>query len=41
MKKIWVRFKKPIIITLSIVLLQFFFGWDVKFTLINVIWLLV
>jgi hypothetical protein len=41
MKKHWIRHRKIIIITSSIVVLQLLFGWDVKFTLINLIWLLV
>ena len=35
------KYKKPIIITASVIALQCFFGFDYKFTLINLIWLLV
>jgi len=35
-----IKYKKPIVITLSLVVLQWFFGFDPKFTLINLIWLL-
>jgi len=35
-----IKYKKPIVITLSLVLLQWAFGFDPKFTLINLIWLL-
>jgi hypothetical protein len=35
-----IKYKKPIVITLSLVLLQWVFGFDPKFTLINLIWLL-
>jgi hypothetical protein len=41
MKEIIIKYKKPIIITVSINVLQFIFGFDAKFTLINLIWLLV
>jgi hypothetical protein len=41
MKAQIVRYKKPLIITSSVLLLQVFFGWDIKFTVINLIWLLV
>jgi len=35
-----IKYKKPIVITLSLVVLQWVFGFDPKFTLINLIWLL-
>ncbi|MFN5620759.1 MAG: hypothetical protein ACK478_05610 [Flavobacteriales bacterium] len=41
MKQIIAKYKKPIIITLSIIVLQLIFGFDPKFTLINIIWLFV
>jgi hypothetical protein len=41
MKQFIVKYKKPIIITLSITVLQLIFGFDPKFTLINIIWLFV
>ncbi|NMH28589.1 hypothetical protein [Flavobacterium silvaticum] len=37
----WIRHKKPIVITSSVIVLQLIFGWDVKFCIINIIWLLV
>jgi hypothetical protein len=36
-----IKYKKPIIITVSITILQIIFGWDAKFTAINIIWLFV
>lgn len=41
MKRWLLKNRKPLTIVVSIVILQLFFGWDVKFTLINLIWLLV
>jgi hypothetical protein len=41
MKQFILKYKKPIIITLSIIALQLIFGFDPKFTLINIIWLFV
>jgi hypothetical protein len=41
MKQFILKYKKPIIITISINVLQFIFGFDPKFTLINIIWLFV
>lgn len=35
------RYRKPIIITGSVVLLQLLFGFDPKFCIINIIWLFV
>jgi len=35
------KYKKPIVITTSLIALQIVFGFDPKFTLINLIWLLV
>lgn len=37
----WIRYKKPIIITTSVVVLQLIFGFDPKFCIINIIWLFV
>jgi len=34
------KYKKPIIVMISVIVLQILFGWDPKFTLINIIWLL-
>lgn len=41
MKKYMLKYKKPIIITLAVVILQIIFGFDPKFFMINMIWLLV
>jgi hypothetical protein len=41
MKQFILKYKKPIIITISITVLQLIFGFDPKFTLINIIWLFV
>jgi hypothetical protein len=41
MKGFILKYKKPLVITTSIVLLQMIFGWDAKFCIINLIWLLV
>ncbi len=41
MKEFIIKYKKPIIITISITVLQLIWGFDEKFTLINLIWLLV
>jgi len=41
MKQFILKYKKPIIITISITVLQLMFGFDPKFTLINIIWLFV
>jgi hypothetical protein len=41
MKKFILKYKKPIIITISITVLQLVFGFDPKFTIINIIWLFV
>ncbi len=35
------KYKKPLIVTISVVVLQLIFGFDPKFTIINLIWLLV
>ena len=41
MKNFFIKYKKPIVVTLSITILQLLFGFDPKFTLINIIWLFV
>jgi hypothetical protein len=41
MKEIVIQYKKPIIITTSVIILQLIWGFDPKFCLINIIWLLV
>lgn len=35
------KHKKPVVITTSVILLQLLFGFDPKFCIINIIWLLV
>ena len=40
-KTIWKRYRKPIVITTSVVVLQLVFGFDPKFCIINIIWLFV
>ena len=40
-KSFILKYKKPIIITVSITVLQLVFGFDPKFTIINIIWLFV
>jgi hypothetical protein len=41
MKEQILRYKKPIVITISVIVLQLIWGFDPKFCLINFIWLLV
>jgi len=41
MKAFIIKFKKPIIITTSVIVLQLLFGFDPKFCIINLIWLFV
>ncbi len=41
MKQKLIKYKKPIIITTSVIVLQLIFGFDAKFCIINIIWLLV
>jgi|LauGreDrversion4_2_1035121.scaffolds.fasta_scaffold00033_9 hypothetical protein len=41
MKEFIVKHKKVIIITISITILQLIWGFDPKFSLINIIWLFV
>lgn len=41
MKQTLLKYRRPFIILASITILQFFFGFDIKFCLINIIWLLV
>ena len=38
---LFVKYKRPIVITTSVIILQLLFGWDPKFFIINLIWLLV
>ncbi|HYK76873.1 MAG TPA: hypothetical protein VEV16_07845 [Daejeonella sp.] len=41
MKEKLIKYRKPLIITTSVVVLQLIFGFDPKFFIINLIWLLV
>ena len=41
MKEFIIKYKKPIIITISIMILQLIWGFDPKFCIINIIWLFV
>jgi hypothetical protein len=41
MKQFINTYRKPIIITASVIILQLLFGFDPKFFIINIIWLLV
>jgi len=41
MKEFILKYKKHIIITLAVTALNFAFGFDARFTIINVLWLLV
>ncbi len=40
-RKFWKKYRKPIVITLGITVLNIVFGFDARFTLINLLWLLV
>ena len=39
-KEVTVKYKKQIIITVSVITLNLLFGFDAKFTIINFIWIL-
>jgi hypothetical protein len=41
MKHFFLKYKKPIVITTSITILQIIWGFDPKFCIINIVWLLV
>lgn len=41
MKEKFIRYKKPVIITTAVIILQIVFGFDPKFCIINLIWLTV
>lgn len=41
MNSILSKYKKPIVITISVIVLQTIWGFDPKFCIINLIWLLV
>jgi hypothetical protein len=40
-KEIILKYKKPIVITIAITVLQLIWGFDPKFTIINIVWLFV
>lgn len=37
----FLKYKKPIVITTSVIILQAIFGFDPKFCVINIVWLFV
>jgi hypothetical protein len=41
MKSFVAKYRKAIVITASVILLQLIFGFDAKFSIINIIWLFV
>jgi hypothetical protein len=41
MKTYFLKHKKPIIITTAVMVLNLIFGFDLKFTIINLLWLFV
>ena len=41
MKELFKKYKKLIVITVSITILQFIWGFDPKFCIINIVWLFV
>lgn len=41
MKTILLKYKKPLVITLGITILNVVYGFDARFTVINLLWLLV
>ncbi len=41
MKDFLIKYKKPIIITIAITVLQAIWGFDPKFCIINIVWLFV
>lgn len=40
-KQFSIKYKKPIVITLAVTILNIIFGFDARFTIINLLWLLV
>ena len=40
-KELIIKYRKPIVITISITILQIIWDFDPKFCIINIIWLLV
>lgn len=41
MKQFLLKYKKAIIITIGITVLNLYFGFDARFTIINLLWLLI
>jgi hypothetical protein len=41
MKEMFRKYRKPVVITVSVTVLQVIFGFDPKFCIINIIWLMV
>lgn len=41
MRAILTRYRKPLVITSAVIVLQVIFGFDPKFCIINLLWLLV
>ena len=41
MKEKLIKYKKPIVICTGILVLNLMFGFDIRFTIINLLWLLV
>jgi hypothetical protein len=41
MRAFFLKYRRPIVITTSVIVLQLLFGFDPKFCAINLIWLLV
>ena len=39
MKNFIIKYKKPIVISLALTALNLYFGFDARFTIINIIWL--
>lgn len=37
----WKKYRRPVVIMLSVIVLQLIFGFDPKFCIINIIWLFV
>ncbi len=40
-RKYWKKYRKPLVITAGITVLNLAFGFDARFTIINLLWLLV
>ncbi|KAB2916907.1 MAG: cytochrome O ubiquinol oxidase [Bacteroidetes bacterium] len=41
MKEFFKKYKKPILITSTIIILNVVYGFDARFTVINIVWLFV